>query len=126
GAPEILDSEFDDMFDRYQALADELGVAPEDRFDRAPGADHTEGFVQVDHVVPMLSLEKLSPNRRDSKGEPMPIAEQLTSWYERRRKELEIDGSLPLLVEPKIDGISVSLRYVDGKLVRAVTRGDGK
>jgi DNA ligase (NAD+) len=126
GAPEILDSEFDDMFDRYQALADELGVAPEDRFDRAPGADHTEGFAQVEHLVPMLSLEKLSPNRRDSKGEPMPIVEQLTSWYDRRRKELEVDGALPLLVEPKIDGISVSLRFVDGKLARAVTRGDGR
>ena len=128
GAPEIPDSAFDDLFDRYQALADELGVAAEERLDRAPGADHTEGFVQVEHRLPMLSLEKLSPNRRDSKGQPMPLEEQLRSWYDRRRKELDVSGEsvLPLIVEPKIDGISVSLSYAGGKLARAVTRGDGR
>ena len=128
GAPEIPDSAFDDLFDRYQALADALGVPIEERIDRTPGADHTEGFVQVEHRVPMLSLEKLSPNRRDSKGEPMPIEEQLRGWYDRRRKELDLsdDAVLPLIVEPKIDGISVSLLYAGGKLARAVTRGDGR
>ena len=128
GAPEIPDAAFDDLFDRYQQLADELEVPVDQRLDRAPGADHTEGFVQVEHRTPMLSLEKLSPNRRDSKGEPMPILEQLTTWYDRRRKDLEIDAGhdLPLLIEPKIDGISVSLLYVGGQLQRAVTRGDGK
>ena len=42
-----------------------------------PGADHTAGFETVEHRVPMLSLEKLSPNRRDSNGEPMPVSDQL-------------------------------------------------
>ena len=128
GAPEIPDAAFDDLFDRYQQLADDLGIPVEQRLDRAPGVDHTDGFVQVEHRSPMLSLEKLSPNRRDSKGEPMPIIEQLTSWYDRRRKDLNVGNgkSLPLLVEPKIDGISVSLLYIRGALERAVTRGDGK
>lgn len=125
GAPEIPDGAFDDLFDRYQQLADELGLPEEERLDRSPGADHTDGFVQVAHRVPMLSLEKLSKNRRDSRGEPMPIEEQLETWYERRKKDLGLTADLDLLVEPKIDGISVSLLYQGDRLVRAVTRGDG-
>ncbi|MFK7989204.1 MAG: NAD-dependent DNA ligase LigA [Sandaracinaceae bacterium] len=128
GAPEIPDSEFDTMFDRYQELADALGVASKDRLDAAPGADHTDGFETVEHRVPMLSLEKLSPNRKDSAGEPLPLEEQLELWYARRYKELELteETALPLFVEPKIDGISVSLLYTDGALARAVTRGNGR
>jgi DNA ligase (NAD+) len=125
GAPEITDAAFDDMFDRYQELADQLGVPEEQRLDRRPGADHTEGFVQVAHRIPMLSLDKLSPNRRDSKGAPMPLSEQLDNWYTRRLKDLGDPSDLRLLVEPKIDGISVALRYEHGQLTRAVTRGDG-
>ena len=128
GSPEISDGAFDDLYDRYQQLADELGISASERIDHRPGADHTDGFVQVEHRVPMLSLEKLSPNRRDSKGQPVPILEQLQGWYDRRRKDLGIadDDALQLFVEPKVDGISVSLVYSDGILKRAVTRGDGK
>ena len=128
GEPEIGDAEFDELFERYQALADALGIRPEERLDRAPGADHTEGFEQVIHRLPMLSLEKLSPARRDSHGEPMPLSDQLLAWWDRRRRDLELDDetNLELIVEPKIDGISVSLTYERGTLHRAVTRGDGK
>lgn len=128
GEPEIPDSAFDELFDRYAQLADALGLAPEERLDRTPGADHTEGFETVEHRVAMLSLEKLTPNRKDARGEPVPLSEQLQQWFLRRRQELELPSSapLPLLVEPKVDGISVSLVYVGGRLARAVTRGDGK
>lgn len=128
GKPEIPDSAFDDMLDRYGELADALGVPSAERLDAKPGSDHTEGFREVEHVVPMLSLEKLTPNRRDSKGEAVPLGEQLSQWIERRRKDLELapGATLPLFVEPKIDGISVSLLYERGRLVRAVTRGDGR
>ncbi|MEZ4257547.1 MAG: NAD-dependent DNA ligase LigA [Polyangiaceae bacterium] len=128
GKPEIPDGAFDELADRYAELADKLGVPAAERLDARPGADHTEGFEQVEHRVPMLSLEKLTPNRRDTHGEPVSILEQLAQWVERRRAELELtdDVELPLMVEPKIDGISVSLLYRDGALVRAVTRGDGR
>lgn len=128
GEPEIPDSEFDAMFDRYGELADALGLAPEERVDSKPGEDHTEGFETVEHRVPMLSLEKLTPNRKDSKGAPIPLEEQLEQWYARRRAELELraGAKLPLVVEPKIDGVSVSLLYQGGKLARAVTRGNGR
>ncbi|HKU41085.1 MAG TPA: NAD-dependent DNA ligase LigA [Polyangiales bacterium] len=127
GTPEISDSVFDDLVDRYSELADALGVTTAERPDAKPGDDHTEGFAQVEHIVPMLSLEKLTPNRRDGKGQPVPITEQLTQWVERRRKDLELgpDAALPLAVEPKVDGVSVSLLYEAGNLQRAVTRGDG-
>ena len=125
GAPEITDAAFDELVERYQDLADLLGVDPAERLDTRPGEDHTAGFETVEHRVPMLSLEKLSPNRRDSSGEPMPLSDQLSAWFRRRRKELEVD-ELPLVIEPKVDGISVSLLYADGVLRRAVTRGDGR
>lgn len=128
GAPEILDSEFDSLVERYEALADELGVPPERRFGAELTSDHTEGFEQFEHLVPMLSLEKLTPARRDEAGAPIGLQHQLGAWIERRRRELELrEGeALPLLVEPKIDGISVSLHYERGELIRAVTRGDGR
>ncbi|MET0342958.1 MAG: NAD-dependent DNA ligase LigA [Polyangiales bacterium] len=128
GAPEVSDAVFDDLVDRYAELADALGVPRAERPDDKPGDDHTEGFAQVAHVVPMLSLEKLSPNRRDAEGKPVPLTDQLAQWVERRRKDLELTpaASLALIVEPKIDGVSVSVLYEDGKLVRAVTRGDGQ
>jgi DNA ligase (NAD+) len=128
GKPEVSDAVFDDLVDRYSELADALGVVDELRPDRKPGDDHTEGFAQVEHLVPMLSLEKLTPNRRDGKGVAVPMEEQLSQWVERRRRDLELAESTPLnlVIEPKIDGISVSLLYEDGKLRRAVTRGDGR
>jgi len=125
GAPEITDSAFDDLVERYGELADLLRIDPAERLDAQPGQDHTEGFETVEHRVPMLSLEKLSPNRRDSSGAPMPISDQLSAWFRRRTKELEVDA-LPVIVEPKVDGISVSILYVDGELRRAATRGDGR
>ena len=125
GAPEIPDAAFDDLVDRYQELAEQLGLDASERLDVQPGQDHTAGFETVEHREPMLSLEKLSPNRRDSGGEPMPLSDQLSAWFRRRRKELEVD-ELPVIVEPKVDGISVSLLYADGMLRRAVTRGDGR
>jgi DNA ligase (NAD+) len=124
--PEITDAAFDELYDRYVELADALQLPARERLDSRPGADHTEGFATVEHRVPMLSLEKLSPNRRDSRGEPVPLREQLRAWYERRQKELERAQPLPLLVEPKVDGISVSLLFEQGRLTLAVTRGDGK
>jgi len=81
GVPEISDAAFDDLVDRYGVLADQLGLPEGERIDAKPGADHTEGFQTVQHRVPMLSLEKLSSARRDSKGEAMAIAEAVAVVY---------------------------------------------
>lgn len=128
GEPEITDGAFDEITDRYTELADAFGIPEEDRALARPGRDHAEGFETVAHRVPMLSLEKLTPSRKDAEGTAVPVSAQLEQWYARRKKDLELgdDASLPLFVEPKIDGISLSLLYERGKLVRAVTRGDGE
>ncbi len=128
GTPEITDGAFDELVDRYAELADELGLPPHERVDATPGADHTEGFVTVEHRVPMLSLEKLSPAKKKSSGESMSVLAQLQAWFDRRREDLELApvAPLPVVIEPKVDGISVSLLYEGGTLARAVTRGDGR
>lgn len=127
GAPEISDGAFDDLFDRYVELADHLGVPADARFDAKPGVDHAEGFETAAHTVPMLSLEKLTPSRKDDAGGSVPIETQLEAWIARRKKDLGLLPlePLPIFIEPKIDGISASLVYENGRLTRAVTRGDG-
>lgn len=135
--PEISDAAYDLLRDRYQALADALGLAAEERYGQVPGDDHTSGFAQVAHRVPMLSLEKVSYD--DEATAP----ERLVEWYHgrapatqgptdrgrkslRERHDLPEDADLALLVEPKIDGISVSCTYRAGRLVQALSRGDGE
>src|ERR1043165_4484427 len=86
GAPELPDSAFDELMDRYSSLADGLGIPGAERLDARPGADHTEGFQTVEHRVPMLSLEKLSPARRDNKGAAVPVSAQRRAWDDRRRE----------------------------------------
>src|SRR5271170_5797626 len=56
--PELSDAEYDDLVDRYEVLADALGVPAHQRVTRTVGDDHSEGFVAVRHREAMLSLEK--------------------------------------------------------------------
>ena len=140
---EISDAEYDDLKDRYERLADELEIPADQRHQRTPGDDHVEGFQTVRHDQPMLSLEKANTEAdafvvegEDVTPDRLPPEREFrrrTSWgkleaWERRVREqlgIAADESLPLVVEPKIDGMSVSLVYEDGSLLRAVTRGNG-
>jgi DNA ligase (NAD+) len=120
--PEITDTQYDDLRDRYLALAKNLEIPEENRYGRTPGNDLTEGFQTVRHQVPMLSLEKAS-------AQPGSSAEdQLRDWDKRTRRLLELPAgaALALAVEPKIDGMSVSLTYTRDGLRQAVSRGDGE
>ncbi|MCS6797660.1 MAG: NAD-dependent DNA ligase LigA [Myxococcota bacterium] len=120
GRPEIPDGAFDDLVDRYRELADALGLEPDERVDALPGSDHTEGFETVEHVVPMLSLDKIAPGPGKES-----MRAQLANWYARRCADAG-RPSLALVVEPKVDGVSLSVLYEGGRLARAVTRGDGR
>ncbi len=112
-APEISDKEFDDLMRELQDLEKEH---PEYDDPNSPtqrvGSDINKNFTQVYHKYPMLSL-----------GNTYSEAE-VTDFYERVKKALNED--FEICCELKYDGTSISLTYEDGKLVRAVTRGDGE
>ena len=112
-APEISDKEFDDRMRELQELEKEH---PEYQDDNSPtmrvGSDLNKNFTQVAHKYPMLSL-----------GNTYSESE-VTDFYDRVKKALNED--FEICCELKYDGTSISLTYEYGKLVRAVTRGDGE
>lgn len=112
-APEISDKEFDDKMRELQDLEKEH---PEYQDENSPtmrvGSDINKNFTQVPHRYPMLSL-----------GNTYSESE-VTDFYDRVKKALNED--FEICCELKYDGTSISLTYEDGKLVRAVTRGDGE
>jgi DNA ligase (NAD+) len=111
--PSITDFEFDAKLSELQKLEEEH---PEFFDPNSPtqrvGSDISDGFNQVAHVYPMLSL-----GNTYSEGE-------VQDFYERVRKGLNED--FELVCELKYDGTSISLTYENGSLLRAVTRGDGE
>ena len=111
--PEISDKEFDDMMRELQDLEQ---AYPEYKDDNSPtmrvGSDLNKNFTQVPHKYPMLSLGNTYSEN------------EVTDFYERVKKALNED--FEICCEMKYDGTSISLTYEDGKLVRAVTRGDGE
>jgi DNA ligase (NAD+) len=116
--PELDDAAYDALRDRHDELAAQLGLPA---WQQRPGDDRLDGFAKVRHQVPMLSLEKAAD------GEDGSAADKLAAWEARTVKALELPTgtSLDLLVEPKIDGISVSAVYRAGELALAASRGDG-
>lgn len=112
-APEISDKEFDDMMRELQDMEREH---PEYQDKTSPtmrvGSDLNKNFTQVTHKYPMLSL-----GNTYSEGE-------VSDFYDRTQKALNED--FEICAELKYDGTSISLTYENGKLIRAVTRGDGE
>ena len=114
-APEISDAEYDRLFRELQALeAAHPDEAPRDSPSRRFGAPPAEGFSEVEHRVPMLSLD----NAMD--------AEELRAFDERIRRMLEREAALAYVIEPKLDGAGVELVYLEGELAVCATRGDGR
>ena len=111
-APEIDDQAFDFLMRELQDLeAKHPECADENSPTMRVGSDLNKNFVQVVHKYPMLSLANTYSE--------VEVAE----FYERVKKSLNED--FEICCEMKFDGTSISLTYEDGKLVRAVTRGDG-
>jgi DNA ligase (NAD+) len=109
-APEISDFEYDKLVDQ---LADLERANPNDAGpDLGIGDDKSEGFQQADHKAPMLSLD----NTYDEAD--------FRAFGDRLYKALGGSG-LEFIVEPKVDGVAVSLTFEKGQFVRAVTRGNG-
>ena len=112
--PEVPDAEYDRLLRELQDLEGRFPelVTPESPTQRV-GAEPLEGFAEVEHQVPMLSLENA-------------FAEADMRAFDRRvRAELGRDR-VTYLAEPKLDGLAISLTFEKGLLLRAATRGDGR
>jgi len=115
-APELSDADYDGLKRRYQAIEAAFPdlKRPDSLSDKVAGAP-VEGFAKVRHAVPMLSLAKAYTDQ------------DVLDFIERGRRFFERDKDLDLAftAEPKIDGLSASLRYENGVFVQGATRGDG-
>ena len=115
-APIISDADYDALRRRYTALEEAFPqLASADSVSRKVGAAPSEKFAKVRHRVPMLSLGNIFAD------------EEAEEFCARVRRFLGLSESAPLdvVAEAKIDGLSCSLRYENGELVQAATRGDG-
>ena len=114
--PEIPNSEYDKLFRELQLIEEEYPelVSPDSPTQRV-GAKPLDEFQQVKHLVPMLSLDNAF-----SEDEVIAFEKRLLDRLDSEQESLEFT------VEPKLDGLAVSLLYDNGVLIQGATRGDGE
>lgn len=113
-APEISDADYDALKRRALELAKQYpSLDVSKKLLGKVGHGTKDGFAKIRHVVPMLSLENCF------------TAEDVADWLSGIRRFLRHEGDIDCIAEPKIDGLSLSLRYENGQLISAATRGDG-
>jgi DNA ligase (NAD+) len=113
-APKVSDADYDALRRRYEALEREFPeLGGSDSLTRKVGAAPVEKFAKVTHAVPMLSLGNIFAE------------DELFEFVARVKRFLGTAEDIAFTAEPKIDGLSCSLRYERGRLVSAATRGDG-
>lgn len=113
-SPEISDAEFDRLMNELKAIEAEYPdlITPDSPTQRV-GSKPVSGLAEVVHAVPMLSLENAFTD------------EDVIAFDRRIRERLGTTETIEYAAEPKLDGLAVSFRYEDGRLVQAATRGDG-
>ncbi len=115
-APTVSDAEYDALRRRYNAIEERFpDLRTLTSLTQKVGAAPARGFAKVRHAVPMLSLDNAFAE------------EDVAEFVARIRRFLKLgeDEKLAFTAEPKIDGLSLSLRYENGALVSGATRGDG-
>ncbi|MDO5720640.1 MAG: NAD-dependent DNA ligase LigA [Actinomycetaceae bacterium] len=113
-APVLSDAQYDEYYQEIEALEQRFpALATSDSPTATVGGFASEAFGPVAHEIPMLSLDDVFS------------IDQTHLWIDRCRSSLGVEH-LPLTAEVKVDGLAVSVLYVDGVLVRAATRGDGR
>ncbi|AFL76286.1 DNA ligase, NAD-dependent [Thiocystis violascens DSM 198] len=112
--PEIPDAEYDRLIRELQALEAEYPalVTPDSPTQRVGGQPRPE-FLAVRHRIPMISLDNAMSDA------------ELLEFHQRLAKSFQDDAPILYLAEPKLDGLAVNLRYEQGILIQAATRGDG-
>ncbi|MDA3920000.1 MAG: NAD-dependent DNA ligase LigA [Salinisphaera sp.] len=112
-APTIADAEYDRLLRELEQIeSDHPGLVTPDSPTQRVGAPPADGFAAVDHATPMLSLTNAFDNHE--------LAE-----FDRRARAAVNGSALAYCAEPKFDGTALNIRYENGLLVRATTRGDG-
>jgi DNA ligase (NAD+) len=112
--PEIPDAEYDRMYNQLLALEKaNPDLITHDSPTQRVGAEPLTAFGQIQHQMPMLSLDNVF-NEVD-----------LQAFNQRILDRLKIDDQVEYAAEPKLDGLAISLRYEQGELIYAATRGDG-
>lgn len=113
--PTISDKNYDELLKELEQLEQENPelISPDSPTQRV-GTDLTKDFKPVEHMVPMLSLSNTYNE------------DELFDFDKRVKDSFPENENVEYVVEPKIDGASVSLHYVEGKLLTAATRGDGQ
>jgi len=136
GKAEITDYEYDQLFKQLQDLEKDFPqlITPESPSQRVGGAP-AEGFARIKHLQPMLSLEKIEASEVPSKDEEPDRDKRNRLQDEKTLLELEAfdktickqlgRAHVEYLMEPKVDGVSISVHYRRGKLALGATRGDG-
>ncbi len=113
-APTISDAAYDVLRQRVEAIEAKFpDLVKSDSPTQTVGAAPARGFAKIQHAVPMLSLGNAFSD------------DEVTEFVERIQRFLKLDEIPALVAEPKIDGLSLSLRYENGELIHAATRGDG-
>src|SRR6202166_2412325 len=115
-APKVTDAEYDALRQRFNAIEKRFPeLVTSDSPSQKIGAAPSGRFAKVRHAVPMLSLDNAFAEA------------DVVDFVDRIRRFLKLgdDDSIAFSAEPKIDGLSMSLRYEGGELVTAATRGDG-
>jgi DNA ligase (NAD+) len=115
-APTVSDAEYDALRQRYNAIEARFPqLRTAESLSAKVGAAPSGRFAKVRHALPMLSLDNAFSE------------EDVVEFVQRIRRFLRLpdDETIAFTAEPKIDGLSMSLRYEEGKLVSAATRGDG-
>ena len=111
--PEISDSEYDKLFRELELLENAWpDFASPNSPTKRVGGEPVDGFEQMTHSIPMLSIDDVFSK------------EEVADFFTRITKNLG-EKVVPLIIEPKIDGVAVSLIFEKGELRAAVTRGDG-
>ncbi|MCE2949220.1 MAG: NAD-dependent DNA ligase LigA [Betaproteobacteria bacterium] len=114
-APTVPDAEYDRLFAALQGLESEFpALATPDSPTQRVGAAPSSAFAGVTHRVPMLSLNNAFSE------------EEVVAFDRRAREALGSEAAIAYAVEPKFDGLAVSLTYVDGRFETGATRGDGE
>ena len=112
--PEIPDADYDKLMRRLVELERTYDLATADSPSQRVAGEVSEQFIPFAHKIPMMSIDNA-------------VDEDETREFDRRIKRfLKTEEEIEYVLQPKFDGVSASLTYVDGKLLYGTTRGDGK